>query len=214
MLLVQYALLGFPKPPTGAVSSPPVSHAPRPPRQESRHEQFHDQHLYAPLALDHTVPPGDPPSQRAGVGAANGIDEAGNCGTLVPFGQVTIRHPSRGDNNASEFDVGPPVLMVAYDDDRVFAVPLDGMTFDADRCGHHARDCPSGAPSIASVGGVACTSSTAPSPPATFANRRYISNVSIAPPAPLPHHRSISFPGIFLCFWQLDLCVSQGRRAC
>ena len=139
MLLVQYAVFGFPEPPTVAVSSPPVSHAPRPPRQESRHKQLHDQHrppVSASLALlNHTVPTGDPPSQRAVVGAANGIDEVGDCGTLVPFGQVTVRHPSRGNNSVSEFDVGPPVLMVAYDDDRLFAVPLDGMTFDADRCG-------------------------------------------------------------------------------
>lgn len=59
---------------------------------------------------------------------ANSSHDTEQCGTLPPLGTRTIQHPHRidGDDN----DEGPMKLMVSYDDDRVFAVPLDGMTFD------------------------------------------------------------------------------------
>jgi hypothetical protein len=52
------------------------------------------------------------------------------CGWLVPFGEVTIRHPRRKDVLHSDRPQ-TPVLRVSYESDRLFASPLDGMTFDS-----------------------------------------------------------------------------------
>eukprot|EP00040_Diaphanoeca_grandis_P024239 m.133014 g.133014 ORF g.133014 m.133014 type:complete len:864 (-) comp29647_c0_seq1:312-2903(-) len=60
------------------------------------------------------------------------LDETLPCGELPPMGTITVRHPKYEKNMFKPVGGHGPSLMVSYDSDREFAVPLSGMSFDQD----------------------------------------------------------------------------------